>query len=333
MLELAVFGSMLILVLGMLINYGLGADFNQQAAMESFRKALGDASTSGKGTATIVLIKDRHIANPAHPFAFGQIIPISSSASVVKDPLMQVMPQVPDDLPTVTLAIGADAQGRPQQQMEFMTAGFRTETVAQATLERYRLVYGSTNVCSDPTLNCGAGNLVCLEWDTDPQTGQQVCVNWQRTIRIVDSCEGQIISLESCVQQGRMIADDAFCQQQCQKTQSVVNPMNCAVVCAQPINPTWYSNGCGANGCPALDALFAGVPRLGVQPGYTKQLTTNDTLTTSQNSVGATTTASEAATEVTTRTVITNQGAGQAATATVTTQKDVDANANWSTSW
>ena len=45
-LELAIFGAILIMLLGALINYGLRYNYQQLAMQRAFRKALGTSATS-----------------------------------------------------------------------------------------------------------------------------------------------------------------------------------------------------------------------------------------------------------------------------------------------
>lgn len=82
LLELAIFGSLLLLLLGALLNYGLNADYSQQVFMKTFREALRRANG---GSASVIVVRDRYIPNPANPFAIGSPLPVSASASVTKD--------------------------------------------------------------------------------------------------------------------------------------------------------------------------------------------------------------------------------------------------------
>lgn len=83
LLELAIFGSLLLLLLGALLNYGLNAEYNQQVMMESFRKALGIAA--GQGTGAAAVIRDNPLPNPSNPFAVGSVLPVAASANVTKN--------------------------------------------------------------------------------------------------------------------------------------------------------------------------------------------------------------------------------------------------------
>lgn len=81
LLELAIFGSLVLLLMWALLNYGLTADYNQRLTMETFRRAVN--MTSG-GSTSLTAIRDRYIPNPSNPYALGTIAPISASASIVR---------------------------------------------------------------------------------------------------------------------------------------------------------------------------------------------------------------------------------------------------------
>lgn len=119
-LELAVFGSILIMLLGVLVNYGLRYNFQQQAMQQAFRRALGIAADPNRGSAAYVLIKDRHIPDPAHPFTVGTFVPVSSSASVTRDYQMHYTADTEEELPVVHIDINGDIR-------TYKTAGFNDE--------------------------------------------------------------------------------------------------------------------------------------------------------------------------------------------------------------
>lgn len=74
MVELAVFGSLLLVVLGGLIRFGLAATYSQQLEQDSFRKALATPS----GSVSYTLVEDRLV-----PGAGGGAFPLSSRSRVV----------------------------------------------------------------------------------------------------------------------------------------------------------------------------------------------------------------------------------------------------------
>lgn len=84
MAELAVGGSLLLMVLAVLVRYGMMYTANQRLRMEVFRSALQQAysSTDGKGV-SVTAYKDIGVADPQDMFGFGSRQVISSSADVM----------------------------------------------------------------------------------------------------------------------------------------------------------------------------------------------------------------------------------------------------------
>ena len=115
LIELSIFGVVMIVVLGALVSYGLHYDYQQSALMEAFRRALG--LTSSAPTGSVILIRDRHIANPSDAFMVGAAIPITGSASITRDSKLHYTPNTTGELPAVTIDINGHAE-------TFKTAGF-----------------------------------------------------------------------------------------------------------------------------------------------------------------------------------------------------------------
>jgi len=84
-LELALFGSILILCLGLLIRYGLSINYSQRLQMEAFRQAVKRAY-SGRNTfvnASYTILEDKPIPNPADPFGASERSVFGASAGAV----------------------------------------------------------------------------------------------------------------------------------------------------------------------------------------------------------------------------------------------------------
>jgi len=109
LLELAIFGSLMIMVLGLLVRYGFNADANQQVMMRAFRRAF-NLSAAVVGSASVAVIKDSTIPNPNHPFAVGSIFPVSASASVTRDYRLHETADTPEELPQLVLEINDTAK-------------------------------------------------------------------------------------------------------------------------------------------------------------------------------------------------------------------------------
>lgn len=87
LVELAIFGSILLLCVAVLIQYGLEGNYSQQAQMEAFRKALKLAyHKTGLGSSSaIVLVKDKPIPDPRDQWGFAERSPVMGSGSAVWD--------------------------------------------------------------------------------------------------------------------------------------------------------------------------------------------------------------------------------------------------------
>lgn len=85
LVEMAVFGSILLFCLAMLIQYGLSANCQQQVQMEAFRKTQRLAfNKDGLGASTsLVVVKDKSIPDPRDQWGFAERQPIVGSGSGV----------------------------------------------------------------------------------------------------------------------------------------------------------------------------------------------------------------------------------------------------------
>lgn len=265
-LELAIFGSILIMLLGVLVNYGLRYNFQQKLMQQAFRKALGVAGTERTGT--YILVKDQHIPQPANPFAVGSVVPVVSSASVVRDYRMYETANTKAGLSHTYF----DIQGQTNQ---FYNAAFRDEyNVPESWLyddydedeSRYEYVYGFKGI-GWWKLQGEAGEGDCLSEpvvtvDPDDGTTTTTCSDPSANIRIIDDCAGEIV-------------DYSLVRSRCLKIDET------------GINRPWY--------CDQADALFAfnpdvSEPSMGLQQDYTQQNTMNNTLNKQENASNINTT-------------------------------------------
>lgn len=312
LLELAIFGSLLILVLGVLLNYGLNADYSQRAKMEAFRHALAlssDSSVTGGGSYT--LAKDRYIPNPSNPFAIGSALPVSDSGSVTRDFRLDATADTEAELPRINIEVNGQPFDCPSAGTGCTTAGFRTEPLI-GSLGRYEEVYGSSNV------NGGGG-----------------------TVTVIDSCEGEVVSLESCVRQARMIVDSDACTAEC-KRGKFEGSGDCASTCAEPMTVPWYAQGAvkdtsGKWTFPNLNTLFAGIKATGLQRGSSRHTTLANTLHKQETASAVGTTDSISWHDDVTRKVVykpLGDTSGSPVTKSVTTTpKDEQNSKTWTTPW
>ena len=266
MLELAIFGTLFLTMLGFIINYGLNFDYSQQGLMNSFREGLRLTTPDHVRGNTYFLLRDRHLPNPSHPFAMGTVIPVSASTTITRSFKTQELPSAFWELPATTMRI-------QNQILRFTTADFRTEFGAPETSkERYAEIYGSSNVCWKT--KCGAVDLGRGRFN----------------IRILDNCEGEIISYEACARQAREIVDPLVCELECERgrLKEEAGTTGCRDICAKPLaHIPWYAEGAELIDpvshqyrFPKLESLFAlaRVERMGLQQDYQKVRRTDNTL-------------------------------------------------------
>jgi hypothetical protein len=305
-LELALFGAILIMLLGAIVTYGLKYNYQQNAMMTAFRKALSESAqtntTTGEeilgGQASYTFVADEHIPDPSNPFAIGSVAAYPGSASVVRSFKLHETATNYAELPQTTIEI----KGRNPES--FKTAAFRDiGNVTAGQLDKYKEVYGETNVCSDPSKGCGASQGVCVSWDPETNT----CTEYSTKIRIIDSCAGQIISYDACKRQCRKIVDADFCESDCKLGLLPGSEVNCKDVCSKQIEVPWYcANYTEVDTTthrytfPNLEDIFSfagggvftsGKPKsLGLQSDYASGNIINSTLTKVENGATITTT-------------------------------------------
>jgi hypothetical protein len=278
--ELAIFSSILLLLLGILINYGLRYNAQQQAIQKAFREAMVSASQTGApGTPVSVshlVIKDLKLPDPSHPFALGATTTVTASASVTRS----IATNFPDPYNT---------NEWPQMRIEIndlppiniITAGVRAvPNVTSANEKKYLVIYGAGNVDRGPETSTWSATA------DDPEYAHQNAVP-SFTLYVLDNCDGEIINYESALARCRQITNYDACMILCQKDP---NETGCSSICSQTIEVPWY---CGAG---VLDKLFAVSPTqpkgkpMGVSGDYREISKSDNVLTRQESPSGITTT-------------------------------------------
>jgi len=134
--ELAVFGSILLLALSFLINYGMRYNYQQDLQMRAFRKALSQAywptDLAGNkvpdrpdASASVALLEDKHIPDPRDMFGAGSVTPVTGQAEVTWGNTLGEGYSVTNDaaLPRVKYLFN-DNSGTNKQEREYTTAGY-----------------------------------------------------------------------------------------------------------------------------------------------------------------------------------------------------------------
>ncbi|MBI4355532.1 MAG: hypothetical protein HY597_03660 [Candidatus Omnitrophica bacterium] len=89
MVELAVFGTLVLFALGVLIRFGLAFNARQEVTMEAFRNALRQAAAQRGdpgdelAAAQYVVVQDRMVPDPSEPFGLNPRNRVGGSAQVV----------------------------------------------------------------------------------------------------------------------------------------------------------------------------------------------------------------------------------------------------------
>ncbi len=239
------FGALLMVFVAALLSYGLKNNYTQQVMQQTFRKALALAQQNRQ--ASYVFVNDRHIPNPSDTFGQGSFTPTSSSAFITRNYRMNETADNIEALPVIAIEVkgntscwglrGADPNN--SSLCYYLTAGFRDEPIGTTDKcekmrkwEKYEMIYGSTNlqgIKQDGT-----------NWDPSDDN------RWDTLsfVRVIDSCEGEILSYDGCKRQCRVITDQQACINDCE----VGDGSSCADKCSQTIETPWY--------CDKLDQIF-----------------------------------------------------------------------------
>jgi len=273
LVELAVFGTFFLMLLGVLLSYGLRYNYQQKAQMTAFRRALKIASDQDRGTGSAMVMEDRAIPDPATMFGVGSTAPIVASASVQRDYMMHAQPADVDSLDSSVMDIQTNRNGTANTQSWmrriYKAAAFRIEySVLKQSIDKYEQVYGSllartagggwAKISSTDNLslymdadgqwvNGGGGSIefTCLasheETSSDSEgagTTTTVCdVPVYAAIRIIDACSGEIADYETCYTQAHKLVDPAFCARKCELAKIPGSTTVCATVCNSLTNP------------------------------------------------------------------------------------------------
>lgn len=111
LVEVAVFGSFLLLVLGFLLSQGLQYNYQQEVKMEAFRRALRTAAASSISKDHGVDVrKDVHFPDPSDMFALGQRQVVRSSSAILwSNNSVQLDYQTPETTPSSQYVFNPDS--------------------------------------------------------------------------------------------------------------------------------------------------------------------------------------------------------------------------------
>lgn len=302
LLELAVFGSFLIMLIGVLVSYGMRFDAQQRAEQFAFRKALNQAfrisptiPISGigadadildfigfKGDGSYVMIKDIHVPDPANPWGVGQVTPVSASATVVRNEQLHKTPDLPYEVSDMVINVNG-------AERTYKTAGMRVSVSANTNVEGE--IYGTSNVWNPLT-----------DLLSEILPSQLTDLISPGIAVIVDNSDGEIVNYDAAVRQCRMVVDPIVYVQECLRSHLggglVENPLSIAACVWLPTVTPWYCQGAVLTDAinrqwyfPVLEEEeFAGTGvsqdgarAMGIQPDYVKNVLTSNMLTKEEN--------------------------------------------------
>jgi len=280
LIELAIFGSIVMMLFGVLISYGLRYDRQLRTIHQTFRKALKSAAEVNTDDKPIlvehVVVNDSHVPDPTNTFGIGSVSTALSQASLTRTNRLFEQPDNDNELPVIRIDIN-------DQTREYKAAGFReVYGVTEAQEKKYIIVYGANNLkeiregCAEYETTSSPD----YEYDTTP-----VCLKPTTDFRIIDTTEGEIVNYNSALNRCKMITDTEFCKKECIKdcrldSNSVPDPecqKNCEEACPQEIEVPWY---CAKQGGQfvILNSLFplGENSKMGLQQDYSQIETWQD---------------------------------------------------------
>lgn len=119
LVEVAIFGAILLMVLSALIRYGITYNQRQSLNMRAFRKSLSESINTNRpdAQATVYLVEDKHVPDVGDMFGVGDIDTVEASASVVWGNTLQEEYADIDDLPNIKYIVN-------NEEKEYTTAAY-----------------------------------------------------------------------------------------------------------------------------------------------------------------------------------------------------------------
>ncbi|MBU1124496.1 MAG: hypothetical protein KKC84_00545 [Candidatus Omnitrophica bacterium] len=314
LLELSIFGSILLMLLGVLLQYGLRFNYQQQLDQETFRKAMAQARWSrGEGHPTSVdymVIRDEHIPDPSSPWGVGQMSALQAYVPSIKATYELDQESISADTPNEYPQLIIDINGR---EMSFSTSAWHYQTEIDANMiDRYnqlfgyiegckRLEEGSTTVCRqrDGWKQLEERNDVfsvaytCVETVIDYYSGVPDCIRGAASlVRFMDPNAGQIVPYDNARLTCQDIFDRDKCEEMhCEDIKDDDKKRDCIRTCGKTIKIPWYCEGGvlqdGEWQFPVIDAMFDGTAQsMGLQPQNSREIFMDNRLEKTEDSEG-----------------------------------------------
>lgn len=232
------------MLLGVLINYGLRYNYQQQLVQDNFRRAMATASFTNTlnfledrfpifenfpfnllvsffpTSISHATIRSKHIPDPANPWGVGQVVPLEAHAQVTRNSKMYYTPDWAPELPEVRINID-------NREVSYKTAGFR---IGIGSKEKFEQVFGTGNVgpMHIPGFLPGAGGINNFLSNLNiniPVVGLNFGV-----YLITDPVAGQIFDYDSAIRECRDMLLPEACFQQCSEGSSVTQAILTGII-------------------------------------------------------------------------------------------------------
>lgn len=289
-LELAIFGSIIIFLLSVLIQYGLSLNYQQHLSMQTFRKALqiaaGRSTTSPQVSLTVV--KDAAMPEPSNPFGVTETSPVIAGANVVISRDIHSFPQpTPSDYPRI----------------DFMINGKRY-IYTTGTFKKY---------------NCSPWHI--FSHPIKKIKKKKTNYDKVRTLQSWDTVTGKLWYWDEVADRTLATGDVV---EIAGKPRTIVDTEGDD----GNIDAFWYLDPTSGQIDTTIQAEEG--PPQGLQPGYTKEVTTQASIEKTETSSGISTTRKANVIENIKRIIKTNQGEGDQP---VSSEVKQDKTSTWQTNW
>jgi len=291
-LELAIFGALFLMLLGVLLSYGLNYNYNQQMSQYIFRKALVSAHENTPVMAKYQVLRDRHIPDPSEPFARGAATAFMSEAGVISTNKLDESPDKAEDLPKINIDVSSYYPHYDSvHDKNYTVAGFDYDGPNEALKDakrRYEIVYGAGNFWRISMQNWGddIGRGDVLDWESGkllvkrkdfkkfeppfarfndwlkkvlPEKHKPMPLDLRQPafcVEILNYAHGEMIDYDNLIQQCRLILNYDACYTKCTRS----GDTDCGEACGKNIETPAYCLGCtiknGAWYCPKIQEFF-----------------------------------------------------------------------------
>lgn len=298
LLELAIFGSMMLVVLGAMVSFGMNADRQQRTQIAAIRDGMWAGARSRYDKTAFntpiaeqyVHIDDGFVPDPTNPFAIGTRVTSSYSFSNPSRHFkLNLTPDLDNasELPRMVVKINGEPIDCPS------AVGAHDAALPEGRKLRGCTTAGFWNV-SDIRGFIWEGDGDDRRFINNPKTispldkydeifgpastrvipHTQSCAgggDCSAALQIVDNNQGEIVSRESAIQTCRQILNPGACIKECLRSKDYPSTeqaiSKCTNICSKSIAvPNYCANNPDTYLSSAFEALFADIRDLGVQP-------------------------------------------------------------------